>query len=81
MENAQGMCVPPHRPFSKGPTAPIEALKKSEGLMTDLKSDDLKTDKPASHQNLTVSILSKEVLVMKFFYHYFILRIRFTVYW
>ncbi|XP_045774500.1 dyslexia-associated protein KIAA0319 [Maniola jurtina] len=63
VENTQGTCIPPHRPFSghKGPTEPIESMKKSEALISDMKSDDLKMDKPTPHQNLTVSILSKQV--------------------
>lgn len=58
-ENAQGACIP-QRPFSKGPTIPIESIKKSENLMSEMGSD-LKSDKPVARQNLTVSISSKEV--------------------
>ncbi|XP_045451148.1 dyslexia-associated protein KIAA0319 [Melitaea cinxia] len=58
-ENAQGACIP-QRPFSKGPTIPIESIKKSENLMSEMRSD-LKSDKPVARQNLTVSISSKEV--------------------
>lgn len=59
-ENAQGACVP-QRPFSKGPTLPIESVEKSSNLGSDTKSDELNTDKPLPTQNLTVSISSKEV--------------------
>ncbi|XP_047535300.1 dyslexia-associated protein KIAA0319 isoform X2 [Vanessa atalanta] len=59
-ENAQGACVP-HRPFSKGPTIPIESIKKSDNLISEMRTEDLKADKPVTRQNLTVSISSKEV--------------------
>lgn len=60
-ENAQGACVQIIRPFAKGPTIPMDALKKTDDM--DPKTDNLKTEtsSPRSSQNLTVSILSKEV--------------------
>ncbi|XP_050347693.1 dyslexia-associated protein KIAA0319 isoform X2 [Nymphalis io] len=59
-ENAQGACVP-RRPFSKGPTIPIGSIKKSDNLISEMRTEDLKSDKPITKQNLTVSISSKEV--------------------
>ncbi|CAG9564693.1 unnamed protein product [Danaus chrysippus] len=58
-ENAEGACVA-RRPFSKGPTIPLESTKKIENLDPEIKSSNLKSDL-SSHQNLTVSISSKEV--------------------
>ncbi|XP_063537296.1 dyslexia-associated protein KIAA0319 [Cydia strobilella] len=56
-ENAQGVCVQMLRPFSKGPTIPMDSKKSGEALdKTDIKSEAPKTD-----QNLTVSIVSKTV--------------------
>lgn len=62
-ENAQGTCVQIHRPFSKGPTIPLDGLTRGEDLLTNPKSDDLEleTSSVRSIQNLTVSVLSKEV--------------------
>ncbi|PZC78905.1 hypothetical protein B5X24_HaOG217099 [Helicoverpa armigera] len=59
-ENAQGACVQTMRPFSKGPTIPVDAMKKTDD---ELKNDVLKTEtsSPKSVQTLTVSILSKQV--------------------
>lgn len=59
-ENAQGSCVQTLRPFSKGPTIPIDAIKKDDA---DVKGDDPKTETSSTKtvQTLTVSILSKQV--------------------
>ncbi|KOB72590.1 Uncharacterized protein OBRU01_12020 [Operophtera brumata] len=59
-ENAQGSCVQTLRPYSKGPTIPIDAIKKDD---SEVKSDSLKTETSSakSIQTLTVSILSKQV--------------------
>lgn len=60
-ENAQGSCVQILRPFSKGPTIPIDAIKKDD---SEVKSDSLKieTSSDKSVQTLTVSIVSKQVI-------------------
>ncbi|KAF9805268.1 hypothetical protein SFRURICE_014019 [Spodoptera frugiperda] len=60
-ENAQGSCVQIIRPFSKGPTIPVDSMKKNDDV--DPKSDILKTETTSqkSIQTLTVSILSKQV--------------------
>ncbi|KAH9633261.1 hypothetical protein HF086_006863 [Spodoptera exigua] len=60
-ENAQGACVQIIRPFSKGPTIPVDAMKKNDDV--DSKNDILKTETTSqkSIQTLTVSILSKQV--------------------
>ncbi|XP_026726314.1 dyslexia-associated protein KIAA0319 [Trichoplusia ni] len=60
-ENAQGSCVQTMRPFSKGPTIPVDSIKKSDE--TEPKNDATKTEtsSPKSIQTLTVSILSKQV--------------------
>ncbi|CAG4952006.1 unnamed protein product [Colias eurytheme] len=52
--NAQGSCVPIRRSYSKGPIDSIEPIKKPEDILSQTKEN-----KPV--QNLTVSILSKEV--------------------
>lgn len=59
-ENAHGSCVQT-RPFSKGPTIPVDAIKKNDDM--DGKSDALKieTSSQKSVQMLTVSIISKQV--------------------
>lgn len=57
-ENRQGACVQLLRPFSKGPTIPMDSKKNGE--MSDLKADS-KAEVVKTIQNLTVSILSKEV--------------------
>ncbi|XP_072944852.1 dyslexia-associated protein KIAA0319 [Epargyreus clarus] len=59
-ENSQGGCVQMMRPFSKGPTVPMESMKKGQDLISESKADSL-IDKTSPKQNLTVSILSKEV--------------------
>lgn len=61
-ENAQGSCVQTMRPFSKGPTIPVDSIKKSDE--TEPKNDATKTEtsSPKSIQTLTVSILSKQVI-------------------
>ncbi|XP_075980361.1 dyslexia-associated protein KIAA0319 isoform X2 [Anticarsia gemmatalis] len=60
-ENSQGSCVQTIRPFSKGPTIPVDAIKKMDD--SDIKGDSLKTETSSqkSVQTLTVSILSKQV--------------------
>lgn len=61
-ENAQGSCVQTIRPFSKGPTIPVDSIKKiddPEGKTDDQK---LESTSPKSVQTLTVSILSKQVI-------------------
>ncbi|XP_049875638.1 dyslexia-associated protein KIAA0319-like [Pectinophora gossypiella] len=60
-ENAQGACIQTMRPFSKGPTIPMDAMKKDD--LMDAKADDIKPEiaSPKSVQNLTVSIISKQV--------------------
>ncbi|CAK1586989.1 unnamed protein product [Parnassius mnemosyne] len=62
-ENAQGACVQTLRPYSKGPTIPMDAIKKSDDLVAESKveSFNMKSQTPAPRQNLTVSILSKQV--------------------
>lgn len=62
-ENSQGACVQTMRPFSKGPTIPIDSIKKSEDLISGPKSDDSKTDNSITKtiQNLTVSVSDKKV--------------------
>ncbi|XP_073962092.1 dyslexia-associated protein KIAA0319 isoform X2 [Choristoneura fumiferana] len=57
-ENRQGACVQMLRPFSKGPTIPMDSKKSGE--ISDLKIDS-KSEGVKTIQNLTVSILSKEV--------------------
>ncbi|KPJ18756.1 Dyslexia-associated protein KIAA0319 [Papilio machaon] len=59
-ENSQGTCVQSIRPYSKEATIPIDA-KKDDDLMAGAKLGDTKSDMPAPRQNLTVSILSKQV--------------------
>ncbi|XP_041982095.1 dyslexia-associated protein KIAA0319 [Aricia agestis] len=59
-ENSQGACVPMRRPYSKGPTMPIESIKKSDSLI-DAKMDESKLDTNMPKLNLTVSIESKQV--------------------
>jgi hypothetical protein len=61
-ENAQGTCIPTMRPFSKGPTIPIDSIKKNDDL-SDVKNDVGKpeTSSPKSIQNLTVSVSNKTV--------------------
>lgn len=60
-ENALGSCVQTLRPFSKGPTIPIDAIKKDD---SEVKGDSLKieTTSEKSVQTLTVSIVSKQVI-------------------
>lgn len=60
-ENAQGACEKTIRPFSKGPTIPMDTLKKSDN--SEIKNEDTKIDTTSSKtvQILMVSILSKEV--------------------
>ena len=62
-ENAQGACVQTLRPFSKGPT--VDAMKKNDD--PEAKSDALKTETSSqkSVQTLTVSILSKQVIIIQ----------------
>lgn len=55
-ENSQGACVKSLRPFSKGPTLPMDSSKKSEGTDTKMESTT-----PRTVQTLTVSIVSKTV--------------------
>ncbi|KAJ0174628.1 hypothetical protein K1T71_009736 [Dendrolimus kikuchii] len=59
-ENSEGACVPT-RAFSKGPTIPVDAMKKNDD--SDVKTDSLKTESTTQKtvQTLTVSILSKQV--------------------
>lgn len=55
-ENSQGSCVQTLRPFSKGPTISIDAVKKDDS------EEKSKTETTAkSVQTLTVSIVSKQV--------------------
>ncbi|XP_026321245.1 dyslexia-associated protein KIAA0319 [Hyposmocoma kahamanoa] len=62
-ENAQGTCVQTLRPFAKGPTMQMDSLKKSVEMIGDSRNDDLKIESssPKSVQNLTVSVLPKQV--------------------
>lgn len=62
-ENAQGACIQTIRPFSKGPTIPIDSIKKSDDLISDPKTDDTKTEtsSPKTIKNLTVSVSDKKV--------------------
>lgn len=66
-ENAQGACIQINRPFSKGPTIPIDAIKKDD---SEVKSDALKIESSSvkTVQTLTVSILSKQVTIYIFVY-------------
>ncbi|XP_028168662.1 dyslexia-associated protein KIAA0319 [Ostrinia furnacalis] len=62
-ENSQGSCVQTIRPFAKGPTIPMDSIKKNDELIPDPKNDDLKTESstPKAIQNLTVSVSDKTV--------------------
>ncbi|CAH2043698.1 unnamed protein product, partial [Iphiclides podalirius] len=60
-ENSQGACVQAIRPYAKGPTIPIDSIKKNEEISDESKIGDNKSETPASRQNLTVSVLSKQV--------------------
>lgn len=62
-ENAQGACVQTLRPFAKGPIMQMDSLKKNDAI-GDIANDDLKIESSTtkSVQNLTVSIISKEVM-------------------
>ncbi|KPJ02053.1 Dyslexia-associated protein KIAA0319 [Papilio xuthus] len=59
-ENAQGACIQSARPYSKAETIPIDT-KKDDDLVAGAKFGDTKSDMPVPRQNLTVSILSKQV--------------------
>ncbi|XP_013179689.1 PREDICTED: dyslexia-associated protein KIAA0319-like protein [Papilio xuthus] len=59
-ENAQGACIQSTRPYSKAETIPIDT-KKDDDLVAGAKFGDTKSDMPVPRQNLTVSILSKQV--------------------
>ncbi|KAL4708995.1 hypothetical protein ACJJTC_005856 [Scirpophaga incertulas] len=60
-ENTQGACIQSIRPFSKGPTIPLDGIKKNDEL--DSNSDETKPEisSPKSIQNLTVSVSNKTV--------------------
>lgn len=60
-ESPQGACIQSVRPFSKGPTIPIDAIKKDDASKN---NDVLKMDTASAKtvQTLTVSILSKQVI-------------------
>lgn len=62
-ENSQGACVQSIRPYAKGPTIPLDSIKKSGELIPDTKSDDDKTESstPKTIQKLTVSVSDKKV--------------------
>lgn len=61
-EDSQGACVQTIHPFSKGPT--IYMSKKDDEMISDSRNEELKPEStsPKTIQNLTVSIVSKEVL-------------------
>lgn len=59
-ENSEGTCVP-IRPFSKGPTIPIDAMKKNENSEAKVESGKTESTTQKTVQTLTVSILSKQV--------------------
>ncbi|XP_013199393.2 dyslexia-associated protein KIAA0319 [Amyelois transitella] len=60
-ELSEGSCVA-IRPFSKGPTIGIDAIKKNEDLISDRKSDDkIDVSTPKTIQNLTVSVSDQKV--------------------
>lgn len=65
-EDAQGACVQTLRPFAKGPSMQMDSLKKSVEMIGDSSNDDLKIESssPKSVQNLTVSIISKQVILL-----------------
>ncbi|CAG9788737.1 unnamed protein product [Diatraea saccharalis] len=66
-ENAQGACIQIIRPYAKGPTIPLDSIKKSDDI-PDIKSDDTKMDisTPKTIQNLTVSVSDKQVSILLF---------------
>lgn len=59
-EDAQGACVQTLRPFAKGPTIQMDSLKKSGEMIDDSK---IESSSPKSVQNLTVSVLPKQVML------------------
>ncbi|XP_068617646.1 dyslexia-associated protein KIAA0319 [Battus philenor] len=58
-ENSQGLCVKIIRPYSKGPTIPMNEDKKSD--LVGSKTSEIKLEILTPRQNLTVSVLSKQV--------------------
>ncbi|CAH0400900.1 unnamed protein product [Chilo suppressalis] len=61
-ENAQGACIQIIRPYAKGPTIPIDSIKKPDDV-SGTKMDETKTEMstPKTIQNLTVSVSDKQV--------------------